>query len=333
MPVEPSLSQEGLGADWDAFVAAVYQDLRMRAQSCMRDERVGHTLQPTALIHETYLKLMGRGAISWKNRLEFYGAAMTAMRRILVDHARHRGRERRSGHLVRVPFELAEGGRAAALVQVEVGAELPEVARFGERVLHTHLAPDLEPFVVGDVLQLVLTGEGDQREVVRRVRSPEVDHVGHGVPHAGGAVPHPRVDDHDLAALLDNHGRLAALRELAPVDVGQRRCHLTDLGGDVRVGGRHLLGGRVVRPENEGENERGDACVIHVDRRLGTGSRGAAAIVRAHPRSKGRGAVRGARGPPNPRKLSGTVHRNGTRHPKVSVGCSVGEDSSAFNES
>ena len=74
----------------------VYSELRRLADSQMRDERSGHTLQPTALVHEAYLRLAGHRA-GFQNRVHFYGAAAQAMRRILVDHARSRGALKR-GH-------------------------------------------------------------------------------------------------------------------------------------------------------------------------------------------------------------------------------------------
>jgi RNA polymerase sigma factor (TIGR02999 family) len=67
----------------------VYDELRRLAGSMMRNERSGHTLQPTALVHEAYLRLIGPAKVSWENRAHFFGAAALAMRRILIDRARH----------------------------------------------------------------------------------------------------------------------------------------------------------------------------------------------------------------------------------------------------
>jgi RNA polymerase sigma factor (TIGR02999 family) len=77
---------------------AVYDELRLLAESSMRKERAGHTLQPTALVNEVYLRL-NPGAGDWQNRRHFFGAAAQAMRRILVDHARRKRAEKRgAGH-------------------------------------------------------------------------------------------------------------------------------------------------------------------------------------------------------------------------------------------
>ena len=79
------------GGDRDAaseLLPLVYAELQRLAHSRMQGERRGHTLQPTALVHETYLRLMGHEEATWENRAHFFGAATIAMRRILVEHAR-----------------------------------------------------------------------------------------------------------------------------------------------------------------------------------------------------------------------------------------------------
>lgn len=80
-----------------SLVAEVYAELRKIAGGLLRDERADHTLQATALVNEAYLRLAGTREMQLENRRHFYGAAATAMRRILVDHARHRKAEKRGG--------------------------------------------------------------------------------------------------------------------------------------------------------------------------------------------------------------------------------------------
>jgi RNA polymerase sigma factor (TIGR02999 family) len=75
----------------------VYRELRRLAESYLRRERPGHTLQPTALAHEAYIKLIDQQSVSWRNRAHFFGIAAQTMRRILVDHARARLAEKRGG--------------------------------------------------------------------------------------------------------------------------------------------------------------------------------------------------------------------------------------------
>ena len=89
---------EGNQAALDELMPLVYDELRRQASRYLRKERQGHTLQTTALIHEAYLKLAGESEIEWQNRNHFFAIASTAMRRILVDHARTRHREKRGGN-------------------------------------------------------------------------------------------------------------------------------------------------------------------------------------------------------------------------------------------
>lgn len=85
----------------------VYGELRRQAARYLRRERVGHTLQTTALIHEAYLKLIDQRNVKWQNRAHFFAIAAQAMRRILVDYARERNREKRGGAAENLPFEEA----------------------------------------------------------------------------------------------------------------------------------------------------------------------------------------------------------------------------------
>jgi RNA polymerase sigma-70 factor (ECF subfamily) len=86
----------------DELMAVVYEDLRRLAASYMRRESAGHALQPTALVSETYLRLIDQRRVRWRNRAHFFGVAAGMMRRILVDHARRRLAERRGRDWARV---------------------------------------------------------------------------------------------------------------------------------------------------------------------------------------------------------------------------------------
>ncbi len=100
------LQQAGAGDPQarDQLLRVVYSELRRLAGRYMRRERVDHTLQPTALVHEAYLRLFGRGQIHWRNHSHFIRSCARAMRQILVDHARkHRRAKRGEGH--KVPLE------------------------------------------------------------------------------------------------------------------------------------------------------------------------------------------------------------------------------------
>jgi RNA polymerase sigma factor (TIGR02999 family) len=86
----------------------VHGELRRMADALLRHERPNHTLQPTELVHEAYLRFTGLRAMHFEGRRHFYGAAAQAMRRILVEHARHRNADKRGGpHVHRIPVEEA----------------------------------------------------------------------------------------------------------------------------------------------------------------------------------------------------------------------------------
>lgn len=119
-PPDPTLlmnaAAEGDRGAADALMIFVFEQLRKAAQQLMASERPGHTLSATALVHEAYLKLAGPREVPWENRAHFYAAAAEAMRRILLDHAKAKGRIKRGGRARRVDLErasidlLAEGG-------------------------------------------------------------------------------------------------------------------------------------------------------------------------------------------------------------------------------
>ncbi len=86
----------------------VYDQLRAIAQQRMNEERAGHTLQATALVHEAYIRLVGDDEnVAWADRSHFYAAAVEAMRRILIDHARRRGAVKRGGDWCRAAVNVA----------------------------------------------------------------------------------------------------------------------------------------------------------------------------------------------------------------------------------
>jgi len=112
----------------------VYDELRRLARSFLAHERGAHTLQPTALVHEAYVRLVDQRSVSWQNRAHFYGLAASMMRRILIDHARAHAAGKRGGsaiHLslddVQVPIEE----RAADFIALDEALE--KLAEFDER--------------------------------------------------------------------------------------------------------------------------------------------------------------------------------------------------------
>jgi len=89
------------------LIPVVYAELRRLAGSYMRRERVDHTLQATALVHEAYLKLIEQRSANWQSRAHFFGVAAQLMRRILIDHARGHSRQKRGGEQKRVSLDEA----------------------------------------------------------------------------------------------------------------------------------------------------------------------------------------------------------------------------------
>lgn len=83
--------------DLDALMAAIYSDMRRLAMSHMKSERKDHTLSPTALVHEAYVKFIDQRTTDWKNRLHFFSVASRIIRRILIDHAREKHALKRGG--------------------------------------------------------------------------------------------------------------------------------------------------------------------------------------------------------------------------------------------
>jgi RNA polymerase sigma-70 factor, ECF subfamily len=89
----------------DALLPLIYDELRSLANRYLRRERREHTLQPTALVHEAYLKLVDQKHVRWQNRAHFMGVAANMMRRILVDHARRHTADKRGGEFEKLPIE------------------------------------------------------------------------------------------------------------------------------------------------------------------------------------------------------------------------------------
>jgi RNA polymerase sigma factor (TIGR02999 family) len=117
----------------DELIPLVYDQLRHLAARCLMAERSGHTLRATALVHEAYLRLAGADT-EWQDRLQFYSVAARTMRRILVDHARSRGRHKRGGGAEQVPLDEAiMVGEDSALDLVDLDTALQKLAELDAR--------------------------------------------------------------------------------------------------------------------------------------------------------------------------------------------------------
>lgn len=127
-------------AAMNRLLPLIYEQLHGMAESLLRRERKDHTLQPTALVNEAYLRLVDQTRATWNDRTHFMAIAATAMRRILVDHARARGRDKRGGPAARVPLDenlLEAYERSADLVALDealkrLESTSPDAARLVE---------------------------------------------------------------------------------------------------------------------------------------------------------------------------------------------------------
>ncbi len=118
----------------DELIGKVQQELRRRAAARLRRERPGHLLQPTALVHEAYLRLVDQSHTDWQNRAHFFALASEMMRRILVDHARRRKMAKRSGGWARVTLDDSEARYDPPDVDVlDLDAALSELASLDPR--------------------------------------------------------------------------------------------------------------------------------------------------------------------------------------------------------
>jgi RNA polymerase sigma factor (TIGR02999 family) len=118
----------------EKLIPAVYQELRRMADSYLRREDAGHSLQPTALVHEAYLRLIDQTRVDWQNRAHFFGVAAQMMRRILIDHAKTKHRAKRGGATVKVVLDenaMITHERAAELLALDDA--LRALARMDER--------------------------------------------------------------------------------------------------------------------------------------------------------------------------------------------------------
>jgi RNA polymerase sigma factor (TIGR02999 family) len=124
MPNQENITQllielsNGNQASVNDLLPLVYEELKKMAANYLRRERADHTLQPTALVHEAYLKLIDQTRVSWQNRAHFFAVSAQLMRRILVDHARSHNAEKRFGGLEKL--QLDESIDKA----IEIGGEI-----------------------------------------------------------------------------------------------------------------------------------------------------------------------------------------------------------------
>ena len=142
----------------DDLMPVVYRELRRRAGAYLRRERQDHTLQPTALVHEAYMRLVGQERVAWQNRAHFFAIASHMMRRILVDYAREHEAAKRPGAGVKVMLDDRIGAaepRACEFIAVDQA--LVELTRIDPRqgqIVELRYFGGLSEQEVGDVLSI-----------------------------------------------------------------------------------------------------------------------------------------------------------------------------------
>ena len=140
----------------DGLLAELYRELRALAAHHLRGERPGHTLQPTALVHEAYLRMQGRAGLGITRRTHFMAVASIAMRRVLVDHARARMAEKRGGGVTHVtvgPASAITEDRTEDVLAVDAAlARLPQVDPQAERVVEMRFYAGMTEPEIGEVL-------------------------------------------------------------------------------------------------------------------------------------------------------------------------------------
>jgi len=166
----------GAGRDaHDRLYALVYDELRRMASGFMRRERPGHTLPPTAVVHEAYLQLAGTEDLRWESRAHFFGVAARAMRQILVQHARRRASDKRGGGWQRITFdEEVVGPAESGLDVLALHDALEKLAGLDERtarVVELRTFGGLTVAEIADVLRVSKrTVDGDWRFAKRWLR-------------------------------------------------------------------------------------------------------------------------------------------------------------------
>ena len=155
----------GQPSDHEGLAEAVYAELRAIAKRHMAGERGDHTLQATALVNEAYLRLVGDPALEWDSRRHFYVAAAEAMRRVLIEHARSRGRIKRCGGWRRLSLEVLDLGEEENFDGILALDEALE--RLGEVDARAAEVVRLRFYAGLDVDQTVLAAGLSRRTVLR----------------------------------------------------------------------------------------------------------------------------------------------------------------------
>ena len=150
---------DGENGSLDELMPLVYDELHRQAKRHLRRENKGHTLQTSALIHEAYIKLVGQRSTNWQNRSHFFAIASQMMRRILVDHARTKHREKRGGDGVKLALDeamaVAESDSSVDLIALDDAlTRLEKLDKQQSRVVELRYFSGLSLDDVADLLKI-----------------------------------------------------------------------------------------------------------------------------------------------------------------------------------
>jgi RNA polymerase sigma factor (TIGR02999 family) len=148
---------DGDSAALEELLPLVQDELRRLAVRYLKHERENHTLQPTALVNEAYMRLVDRQKVEWQSRAQFFGLAATLMRNILVDHARKRQTAKRGGELHQVSFDSNQGQISAQVEFLAVHEALERLATFDlqkSRIVELRFFGGLSIAETGEVLKI-----------------------------------------------------------------------------------------------------------------------------------------------------------------------------------
>ncbi len=156
-----SLLHEASGRDasaWDRLFVLVYDEFRALARNHFRRQPSNHTLQPTAVVHEAYLKLVDQTRVDWKDRNHFFAVGARAMRQILVDHARAKGTDKRGAGARKIPIEersvYSLGNEEDVLAVDEALGQLAQLDPRQARIVELHFFGGLTNEETTEVLDI-----------------------------------------------------------------------------------------------------------------------------------------------------------------------------------
>lgn len=166
-----SADSNSAAASRDRLYSAIYPELKKVAAALMKSERAAHILQPTALVHEAYLKLLGGEPADWQSRAHFLGTATRAMRQVLVDQARQRDAAKRGAGAERVTLdeEIASESRTLGILEVDDAiSRLSELSQRMAQVVEMRVFGGMSHEEIAEALGVSLRTSVEDWSIARR---------------------------------------------------------------------------------------------------------------------------------------------------------------------